>query len=75
MLGARTDLELNTGDGTKLTRTDAANQAGLSKRQKEPACRRASVQGSPITEVRDRTEQPRNEARPSVSFSPGDRYS
>jgi hypothetical protein len=41
--GARTDLQPSIGGGTKLTRKQAADEAGLSKRQKDTALRVAAV--------------------------------
>lgn len=41
--GARTDIQPSNGNGTKLTRNQAAKDAGLSKRQKDTALQVASI--------------------------------
>jgi hypothetical protein len=41
--GARTDKQLHTGADTKLSRSQIAREAGLSKRQKDTALQVASV--------------------------------
>ena len=42
-VGGRPTKQTRTGDGTSLTRTEAATHAGMSKRQKDTALRVASV--------------------------------